>query len=63
MHVQHAIASPPSAHCPQWTSIRGRFAEAPEARYGLVASSRDKILQEWGIPNDYQSTNVMRLGP
>ena len=40
-----------------------RYAEAPDARYGLVASSRDKILQEWGVPNDYQSTKVMRLGP
>jgi DUF2075 family protein len=40
-----------------------RDAEAPDARFGLVASSRDKILQEWGIPNDYQSTKVMRLGP
>ena len=40
-----------------------RYAEAPDARYGLVAASRDKILQEWGIPNDYQSTKVMRLGP
>jgi DUF2075 family protein len=40
-----------------------RYAEAPAARYGLVASSRDKILAEWGIPNDYQSTKVMRLGP
>ena len=40
-----------------------RYAEAPAARYGLVASSRDKVLAEWGIPNDYQSTKVMRLGP
>lgn len=40
-----------------------RYAEAAEARYGLVASSRDKTLAEWGIPNDYQSTKVMRLGP
>ena len=40
-----------------------RYAEAPAARYGLVASSRDKALAEWGIPNDYQSTKVMRLGP
>jgi len=40
-----------------------RYAEAPDARYGLAASSRDKILAEWGIPNDYQSTKVMRLGP
>jgi DUF2075 family protein len=40
-----------------------RYAEARDARYGLVASSRDKILAGWGIPNDYQSTKVMRLGP
>jgi hypothetical protein len=39
------------------------YAEAPAARYGLVASSRDKVLAEWGIPNDYQSTKVMRLDP
>ena len=32
-------------------------------RYGLVASSRDKILQEWGIPNDWHSTQRMDLGP
>ena len=43
--------------------FHARYAEAPDARYGLVASSRDKILAEWGIPNDYQSTKVMRLGP
>jgi len=43
--------------------FRARYAEAPEARYGLIASSRDKILQEWGIPNDYRSTKAMRLGP
>ena len=29
-----------------------RYAEAPDARYGLSASSRDKSLAEWGIPND-----------
>ena len=40
-----------------------RYEEAPAARYGLVASSRDGILAEWGIPNDYQSTKVMRLAP
>src|SRR5665647_2462949 len=28
-----------------------RYAEAPDARYGLVASSRDTILQEWGVPD------------
>ena len=29
-----------------------RHAEASDARYGLVASSCDKILAEWGVPND-----------
>jgi Uncharacterized conserved protein (DUF2075) len=43
--------------------FRERCAEAPDARYGLVASSRDKILQEWGIPNDWHSTQRMDLGP
>ncbi len=38
-----------------------RYAEAPAARYGLVASSRDRVLAEWGISNDYRSTKVMRL--
>ena len=40
-----------------------RYAEAPDARYGLVASSRDKSLQEWGIPNDWHSTQRVDLGP
>ena len=40
-----------------------RSAEAPDARYGLVASSRDKSLAEWGIPNDWDSTQRMNLGP
>jgi hypothetical protein len=39
------------------------YAEDSAARFGLVASSRDKALVNWGIPNDYQSTKAMRLGP
>ncbi|MFA4964372.1 MAG: DNA/RNA helicase domain-containing protein [Thermoleophilia bacterium] len=35
----------------------------PDAQYGLVASSRDKSLAEWGIPNDWHSTQRMNLGP
>jgi CheY-like chemotaxis protein len=34
-----------------------------ELSYMTSPVQRDKILQEWGIPNDYQSTKVMRLGP
>ena len=40
-----------------------RYAEAPAARYGLVASSRDKGLAEWGVPNDWHSTQRLHLGP
>ncbi len=40
-----------------------RYGEAPDARYGLVASSRDRALAEYGIPNDFLSTRAMRLGP
>ena len=41
-----------------------RYAEAPDARYGLVASSRDKILErEWGIPNDWHSTQRLQPRP
>ncbi len=40
-----------------------RFDGEPEARYGLVASSRDKSLRRLGIFNDYLSTSRIRLGP
>jgi hypothetical protein len=43
--------------------LRDRYAEDPEARYGLIASSRDKDLGEFGIPNDWQSTSRVRYGP
>lgn len=40
-----------------------RYAEAPDARYGLLASSRDKSLAGWGVPNDWHSTQRLNLGP
>ena len=41
-----------------------RYAEAPDARYGLAASSRDKILErDWGIPNGWHATQRVQLGP
>ena len=33
--------------------LRDRYAEAPDARFGLVASSRDKALDEWGVLNGW----------
>lgn len=43
--------------------LRSRFQEAPDARFGLVASSRDKALTRYRVYNDYQSTKLVRFGP
>ena len=43
--------------------LRERYAENPEARFGLLASSKDRDLQDFGIPNDFQSTKRVRFGP
>lgn len=43
--------------------LRERYADSPDARYGIVASSRDKDLVRFGVMNDYQSTKVLRYGP
>ena len=43
--------------------LRERYADAPAARFGLVASSRDRHLADVGIPNDWRSTQRVRLGP
>ena len=40
-----------------------RYDGDRQARYGLLASSRDKSLTAWGIPNGFHSTSAMRLGP
>jgi hypothetical protein len=42
--------------------LRDRYRENPEARFGIVASSRDKTLSEFGIPNGFQDTKNVRLG-
>ena len=43
--------------------LRERYAENREARYGLLASSKDRDLLRVGIPNDFQSTQRVRYGP
>ena len=40
-----------------------RYSEYPEARFGIVASSRDKELKNWGVNNDFMSTQRLKLGP
>jgi len=43
--------------------LRERYAEWPRARFGLLASSRDKDLAAFGVHNDFQSTRNVRVGP
>lgn len=43
--------------------LRDRYSESPEARYGMVASSKDKDLVRFGIANDFQSTKRLKFGP
>jgi hypothetical protein len=43
--------------------LRERYADARFARYGLVASSKDKWLPQFGVDNTFQSTKQLRVGP
>jgi DUF2075 family protein len=43
--------------------LRERYADDPTARFGLVASSKDRDLVNFGIPNDFQSTKRVKFGP
>jgi hypothetical protein len=40
-----------------------RYADAPNARYGILASSKDKILGDFGVDNSYQTTKRLKVGP
>lgn len=42
---------------------QARYADAPAKTFGLIASSRARNLARHGIPNDYPSTQKVRLGP
>lgn len=43
--------------------LRERYADDRRARFGLIASSKDRDLQSFGVPNDFQSTKNVRIGP
>ncbi|HEX6631022.1 MAG TPA: DNA/RNA helicase domain-containing protein [Gemmatimonadaceae bacterium] len=43
--------------------LRERYADDRDARFGIVASSKDRHLVDFGIPNDFQSTKRVRMGP
>lgn len=42
---------------------RDRYAENADARFGLLASSRDRELPAFGIANQFQDSKFMKLGP
>ena len=42
--------------------LRERYESAPEARYGLLASAKDKLLPDWGVDNTFQTTKQLRVG-
>jgi hypothetical protein len=43
--------------------LRDRYRDDPYARFGIIASSRDRDLVAFGINNDYQSTKRVKNGP
>lgn len=43
--------------------LRSRYSDAPEARYGILASSKDRDLAALGIPNDWMGTQLMNRAP
>lgn len=43
--------------------LRERYAGDPDARYGLIASSKDRDLTSFGVMNDFQSTKRVQNGP
>jgi len=43
--------------------LRDRYREDLHARFGLVASSKDRDLVRFGVENDFQSTKRVRFGP
>jgi hypothetical protein len=43
--------------------LADRYAGDPDARFGLLASSRDRDLARFGVANDWNSTKKLRFGP
>jgi hypothetical protein len=43
--------------------LRDRYRDDPSARYGLIASSKDRDLEAFGVPNSFQATKRLRVGP
>jgi hypothetical protein len=43
--------------------LRERYGNSPTARFGLLASSKDRWLPSFGVDNSYLTTQRLRVGP
>lgn len=43
--------------------LRQRYEDAPDRRFGMIASSRDNTLATFGVPNGWNATKLVRAGP
>lgn len=43
--------------------LRERYAGHPEARFGVIASAKDKSLKNHGVDNTFQATKNIKFGP
>lgn len=43
--------------------LTARYDDDPDARFGMIASSRDRDLVRFGVPNDWSSTKRLKYGP
>ncbi|MCL0030950.1 DUF2075 domain-containing protein [Dehalococcoidia bacterium] len=43
--------------------LKTRYEEAPEAKFGIVASSRDRTLKHFGVDNTFMGTKNIKIGP
>jgi Schlafen group 3, DNA/RNA helicase domain len=43
--------------------LRDRYEDDPNARFGVIASSKDRDLPRFGVMNDFQSTKRVQNGP
>ena len=43
--------------------LNERYQDDPDARYGVLASSRDTMLARFGVPNEWHSTQRLKYGP
>ena len=43
--------------------LQERYQDQPDARFGLLASSRDRLLPRFRVYNDFQATKMVRFGP